>query len=468
MFFRCFAFIMLLFFQVQATEQKEINFEDIGKYCENATEETLFVIDANACIVHLLDTAFIYANENPQKQFFDHFLEERKSLDDEQNYKIDHVLLNSQYSFESNAHYIFDKASEKKAIVLVVFDKSNKFVCGDKILQMIATKFKHAFNFNYDKWHELKIKNCEYGILASSAEKISEDIEKMLSSIQSSNHRIKNIVLFTNKSHEDLINIKSIPCQKYLIANTEYNPARIDEKLIARQCELLKKYHQWYDDFAIKEACELTPKQLLLQNCKRLILDVCPCSPIDETAIYARLHPTLKDSDEEKYLLETMDDFQEIRAKFRSILDFVVNQKLDRISKIVQFDPKKLEQFLQSKHMHFKYEEAESHEAPFKIIMNKGCGIQWKDALKFKYCKKLMHEKINEQSENSYPDLIRQKRYEDILIFITEADQIKESAENNLQTLLQFFEQEQISEEQLTKIREILFESEDKDKTVAE
>ena len=468
MFFRCFAFIMLLFFQVQATEQKEINFEEIEKYCESATEETLFIVDANACIVHFLDSAFVYENENPQKQFFDRFLEERKSLDEKQNHEIDHILLNSQYSFESNAHYIFDKASEKKAIVLIVFNKSNKFVCDDNILQMIATRFTHAFNFNYDKWNELKIPNCKYGVLASTTDQISKDIEQILSCMKSSNHRITNIVLFTNKTHENIFKIKSTPCTTYLIANTEHTSDRIDEKLIARQCELLQKYHQWYDDFAIKEACELTPKQLLLQNCKRLILDVCPCSPIDETSIYARLHPILKDSDEEKYLLETMDDFQEIRAKFRSILDFVVNQKLDRISKIVQFDPKKLEQFLQSKHMHFKYEEAESHEAPFKIIRNKGCGIQWKDALKFKYCKKLMHEKIDEQSENSYPDLIRQKRYEDILIFITEADQIKESAENNLQTLLQFFEQEQTPSDTILKIKEILFGSDDKDKTVAE
>ncbi|MBE6446959.1 MAG: hypothetical protein E7015_00495 [Alphaproteobacteria bacterium] len=457
MFLKFFYFCCILttFFSSDGSKSIDSETDKICEFCKLASSDTLIILDATAFIVRFLDTAFAYDNEMPQKLLFDNFLKKRKKFPQDKNDQIDKALLNSYKRFaEDKLIHSISEAKKKKALILVVFDKTNKFICSDKILQMISKQLSHILGEPQDKWKDLGIKNCPYGILATSSQNISKDLIEILKYILQK-HPIKQLMLITHDSRRQLFNLTPYKLRTLSISTDESTHKKISPELIKKQYSILEKHAQWYDDISIKKLSQTSSEQILYDGCKEMILDVCPCKQINEIHIFNRLIPLLEDSPEEKYILETIEDFQEIRSTLIPILYFAGNKGLSWVFKSTHIDPKKINQLSFGSSTQFKYDPTEAAKEPFKAIKQKGCGIHWKDMIKFQYCMQLIgasHADI----EIFCPSSERQTRYKKTLEFIIKSMNLRNEIHQILQNLLKSLEKSDLDREQLFQIRKAL------------
>ncbi len=453
--FRLLSILCLEFMPIFGLKNTSPEMDKIYDLCKKADANTLVIIEAENIIQSYLSTLFMYENDSDVKQIYDDFLERRKKLPTEQNEKIELSLLNAPRTMiENRIKYIIQEAREKSGTkFIILFNKSNKFICNNKISNIIAEGLQHTLgNFGQD-WEKYSFKNFKNGILITSKQEAINDLVPIIEKAHSEKP-IKKIFVISAYDHNSSDLPGKFRVEFLKLPPSNKLPAKLSLELLKKQLQLLEESHTFYSDQEITELSKQSPQEILYGQCKKLILDVCLCKEIDEITLYNQLYHLLKGTEFEKYILETIEDFQEINLSILPILYFVGNRFFYNICRSLDIKTidKIVEKSENSNSTGFKFDRNLLRGVPFKVLRNIGCRIHWKDLEKYNW--------LNEQLSNAKKELIsacpdaqRRNHYREIIKIVAKSREINKVVEQSKKDFIKIMEESGLDKEKLKELK---------------
>ena len=368
--------------------------DDVFSKLKNADNETLVILNCENIVFTYLDAAF--SKEN--KSIWTDFYEKRSNLERKMNEKIDRALFFApkriiDMKYKRDLGNLRDRGVNI-AFVYQIDENKMKFL-DEEMIKSVVSSMLSDIGLNPNE-------NSSVKLLITDSKKISSGMAELIAGWAKSNidsspslktNRKSNSISKIILIHEGNLKLDNkqinLPIEEILI-NFESPKEDITKDQMKKQIEILGKIGEWMHDMRIREVTNCAnDEELVYKLCKESIMDVCSCAEIIEEKIYEKIASIVTDKNVLENLEDIIDYFQEIHNRLPNIFHYAFRKYLWELCSTLGIENEKaIEIFRKMRHFHFNEHEVQEHT--HRVVKRLGCGIHWRDMVKYEFVREFL------------------------------------------------------------------------------